>query len=472
MTIAGQPQVSYTYDTADRLTQITQQTSHVNFSYDNDNRRVSLTLPNGVSANYAYDNNSRITAVTYNFGASTLGNLTYTYDHLGRRTQTGGSFARTNLPGTVTSASYDAANELTNWNGTAISYDANGNMLFDGSHSFTWNARDEVTTVNGVGFQYDALGRRTKNLVGTSFIFDAENAGQEFSGSSVTANIWTGDLDEVFRRSDSNGTVFPITDLLGSVIALTDSAGNIVTSYTYDPFGNTTTAGAISSNPTQYAGRENEGNGLYFYRNRYYSPQLGRFVSEDPVQAGGNFYIYAEDDPIDWVDPLGLAVAAPGFGESLIPIWGSGRQSIHDFQCGHYVWGTINAALAISDVFLVKSLFSAAAKVGVEGLVKVGGSHTWDATRTWMTREGWRDFPGQNFHHWAIPQGGWGEAVPDVIKNQPWNIMRMTAEDHTALHQMEGAARVLNGTPTWAKVAAADAAGKAANLAGRSCGCD
>jgi hypothetical protein len=145
---------------------------------------------------------------------------------------------------------------------------------------------------------------------------------------------------------------------------------------------------------------------------------------------------------------------------------------VHDYQCGHWVWGTINAGLAVSDVFLAKSLLTAAGKVGAEGFAKAAGSHTWDATRKWMSREGWRDYPRQAFHHWAIPQNGWGQAVPDIIKNQPWNIMKMTAEEHTALHEMEGAARIWNGTPTWAKVAAGDAAGKAANLAGRSCGCE
>src|SRR6266571_5982563 len=57
----------------------------------------------------------------------------YTYDSLGRRTQVGGSFAQTGLPTAVTSATYDAANELTNWNGLTISYDLNGNMLSDGT---------------------------------------------------------------------------------------------------------------------------------------------------------------------------------------------------------------------------------------------------------------------------------------------------------------------------------------------------
>jgi YD repeat-containing protein len=89
---------------------------------------------------YGYDNNSRLTGITYQFGSNTLGNLTYAYDQLGQRTQVSGSFARTGLPGAVTSATYDAANELTNWNGLALSYDQNGNMLSDGANAFTWNA--------------------------------------------------------------------------------------------------------------------------------------------------------------------------------------------------------------------------------------------------------------------------------------------------------------------------------------------
>src|SRR5207302_8150801 len=141
MTVAGQPAVSYTYDNADRLTQITQSTSTTIFSYDDINRRTSLTLPNNVVASCGYDNNSRLTGLTYQFGANTLGNLNYTYDELGRRVQIGGTFARTGLPGTMTSTAYDAANELTNWNGLTISNDANGNMLSDGTNSFTWNAR-------------------------------------------------------------------------------------------------------------------------------------------------------------------------------------------------------------------------------------------------------------------------------------------------------------------------------------------
>jgi YD repeat-containing protein len=70
------------YDNANRLTQIAQGTSTVGFSYDTANRRSTLTLNNGVNMSYTYDNESRMTGITYNFNASTLGNLTYSYDSL------------------------------------------------------------------------------------------------------------------------------------------------------------------------------------------------------------------------------------------------------------------------------------------------------------------------------------------------------------------------------------------------------
>ncbi len=320
MTVTGQPQVSYTYDNASRLTQISQSSSTTSFSYDNANRRTSRTLPNGVVVSYGYDNDSRLTGITYQFGSNTLGNLTYSYDQLGRRVQVGGSFARTGLPSAISSATYDAANELTNWNGASISYDANGNMLSGGGNAFTWNARNQVATLNHASLQYDAFGRRIKNAAGTSFLYDGANAVQELFGSTVTANLLSGGIDEIFGRTDSSGAFTPLKDALGSTIALVDSIGNVQTAYTYDPFGNTSVTGTSNTNEFQYTGRENEGNGLYYYRARYYSPLLGRFVGEDPLGfagSGPNFYAYTADSPTNFSDPLGLIIGVIGDRKSV-----------------------------------------------------------------------------------------------------------------------------------------------------------
>jgi RHS repeat-associated protein len=80
------------------------------------------------------------------------------------------------------------------------------------------------------------------------------------------------------------------------------------TSYTYDPYGSTSVTGTSNGNEFQYTGREDEGNGLYFYRARYYSPLFGRFIGEDPLGLGGgmNFYSYALGSPTNFTDPRGL----------------------------------------------------------------------------------------------------------------------------------------------------------------------
>ena len=90
--------VTYTYDDANRLTQISQGSAIVALGYDAANRRTSLTLPNGIVVTYGYDAASHLTSLSYASGGTSLGNLVYTYDAAGRRTSIGGSLARTNLP--------------------------------------------------------------------------------------------------------------------------------------------------------------------------------------------------------------------------------------------------------------------------------------------------------------------------------------------------------------------------------------
>ena len=312
MTVAGQPTVTYTYDNANRLVQIMQGTSTVAFTYDTAGRRTSLTLPNGVLVEYAYDRASRVTGITYKKGVTVLGNLVYQYDKAGNRTQIGGTFARTGLPAALASATYNAANQLTQWGTTTLSYDFNGNLTNDGSKSYTWNARNQLASMTGASFVYDGLGRRSKKTIGasvTEFLYDGVNPVQELSGTTVLANILGGlGIDEVFVRTDSAGARNFLTDALSSMVALTDSTGTIQTEYTYEPFGRTTATGAASSNPSQFTGRENDATGLYYYRARYYHPAFQRFISKDPLEFGGgdiNLYVYVGNNPATFVDPLG-----------------------------------------------------------------------------------------------------------------------------------------------------------------------
>jgi RHS repeat-associated protein len=312
MSVSGQSPVNYTFDNANRLTQISQGSSSVSFGYDNDSRRTSLTLPNSVALNYGYDAASQLTAITYTLGSNALGSLTYTYDVAGRRTGAAGSYARTGTPQAASSASYNVNNQLTQWKGASLTYDANGNLTSDGTNTYTWNARNQLVGISGgvsASFQYDPFGRRVSKTIGgtTQFLYDGENPVQEISGTTASANLLTGGMDEYFQRTDSAGARNFLTDALGGTLALADSTGTLQTQYTYEPFGNTTLSGTASTSALQYTGRENDGTGLYFYRARYYSPGLQRFVSEDQARLDGgpNFYTYAENNPISATDPSG-----------------------------------------------------------------------------------------------------------------------------------------------------------------------
>jgi RHS repeat-associated protein len=132
---------------------------------------------------------------------------------------------------------------------------------------------------------------------------------QELTGTTPKASLITGGIDELFLRRETAATRHPMTDALGSVIALTDAAGAMATEYTFEPYGNPTTSGTTDTNTQSYTGRENDGAGLHYYRARYYSSLHSRFLTEDPLEysAGPNFYQYVDGNPIDGLDPLGLA---------------------------------------------------------------------------------------------------------------------------------------------------------------------
>jgi hypothetical protein len=122
-----------------------------------------------------------------------------------------------------------------------------------------------------------------------------------------------------------------------------------------------------------------------------------------------------------------------------------------DYLEGDSAGATANAALALLD--LTGEIY--VAKALAKGGAKLAGSHTWNATRKWMGKKGDLE-KFQHGHHWAIPQRS---AVPDVIKNQPWNIKGMpNPETHGRLHGRYGGKpqfgfvkRFVEGTPRWFK---------------------
>ena len=323
---AAQAQAIYTYDNANRLIGITQGSETVQVSYDADNRRTLLTLPNSITVNYGYDAASELTSLAYTLGNGTsLGNLVYSYDQDGRVITKSGTFATDMLPTPTTQApNFDLNDRETSFNGQALSYDADGNLTFDGTNTYTWNARNQLTQISQNGnvqlsYSYDALGRRVGKASSggavTQYLYDGINAVQETQGSTVNPILVGLGIDERFARNDVTGRTYFLSDMLNSTIALTDATGAIRQQYSYDPYGNVTPSDMTTgfTNPYQYTGREADSAGLYYYRARYYSPMMGGFIGEDPLGfAGGqaSFYAYVDGNPLNDTDPLGLCDCA------------------------------------------------------------------------------------------------------------------------------------------------------------------
>ena len=168
---------------------------------------------------------------------------------------------------------------------------------------------------------------------------------------SPSSNQLVGGLDATIRRVDGAGTRELLTDALGSTVGLVDSSGSVTTSYTYEPYGATSTSGSGSANPAQFTGREADATGLYYYRARYYSPTLSRFISEDPAgfAAGDpNLYRYVGGDPVNATDPSGMFIIAPCVAGAAIDValtvadnWLSGRKTTLGDIAGSAVSGCV-----------------------------------------------------------------------------------------------------------------------------------
>src|SRR5262249_32271209 len=154
-----------------------------------------------------------------------LGTLTYMYDAAGNRLRAGGTWARTGLPPALVSASYDAANRPLTFGGQVLASDLNGNLITDGTSSYTWDARNRLTGITGpitATFQYDATGRRTEKIINgvtTDFVHDGINPVTE-SGPGGTGLLLTGlGVDDFLLRLGPVSTSMLLTDALGSLVA-------------------------------------------------------------------------------------------------------------------------------------------------------------------------------------------------------------------------------------------------------------
>ncbi len=146
---------------------------------------------------------------------------------------------------------------------------------------------------------------------------------ESLQGSDIS---FSSGLSEYFSVS------YYLTDHLGSTAGLTGTAGNLLELETHDSFGNS--AGSARTRYL-YTGRERDpDSGLMYYCARWQDPQVGRFISEDPIGFRGgelDLYVYVRNNPTRFHDPLGLRRCNPilggivgGFGGGVIGGLGGG----------------------------------------------------------------------------------------------------------------------------------------------------
>ena len=165
-------------------------------------------------------------------------------------------------------------------------------------------------------YTYYSDGLRSSKTIGsntTKYYYDGDNVINEtLNGNSYATNVM-GVNGYISRKQ--NGTVgYLFKDNHGDVLAAYSSTSNRIADYTYDAWGNIRNQGTQSwgaDNPLRPNGQYYDTeSGMTYLRARYYDSSIRRFITEDPIKDGLNWYAYAGNNPVMFFDPSGLALEA------------------------------------------------------------------------------------------------------------------------------------------------------------------
>ena len=278
----------------------------VRYTLDATGKRVRVDEQNGAASRstvYTYDAAGRLTGESVTDPASGDRTAIYGYDRVGNRTT-----------------------ETVNGIGKAYSYDAIGNLVLrqdaSGTAAYGWDAKRRMTSASVAGksisYRYnvdDIRTRKTVNGSATDYLVDHNTQYPQVLAELGAANdAWytLGDSRRISRHA-ANDANFYLADAQGTTKAIADATGDITSRYAYTAFGELLNQTGSAQNDFRYTGEQyDEDLGQYYLRARYYDPATSRFTrmdtwpGEDEYPVTLNKYLYANADPVGFVDPSGM----------------------------------------------------------------------------------------------------------------------------------------------------------------------
>lgn len=269
--------VTRVYDRLNRLTDIKLNgatTSAIHITYDELSRRNVLTYGNGVTSTYTFQLNDDLTGLAEAFTGSSVV-FTYGFNNVhqenSRSVSDGTYLWHPGAGGTTAYGTANSVNEYPTVGGATYSYDGNANLKSDGTWTYAFDTENHLLSASKTG-------------VSASYVYAGRQRLAAYDGVAKTLEtryVHGDSLDEALMTIDATGNITYLhMDRLGSVVATTNSGGSVVSQAAYGPYGE-------SAPPTNvdigFAGqRYDTETGLYYYKRRYYSTSLGRFLQPDP----------------------------------------------------------------------------------------------------------------------------------------------------------------------------------------------